>query len=115
MLCCLLAFTTQTSFGVSNSNSKFIRHFNNLIAAEAGSFRKCYNNAIKSHSLIKGSVDFQFSILPSGRIDHIGVIENLNQENRNMIRCIYQSIIKIRLPRTGKKYSLKINKRINFK
>ena len=92
----------------------FLDEFNKLMAEKTPSFQLCYDRAIKKNPKTQGEVNFQLTFLPSGEIDHIGVIEGLATEDRNMIRCIYQSILKISFPSTGEKTNLKISKKMNF-
>ncbi len=108
---CMLNKTTKDQCAKETS---FLDEFNKLMAAKTSSFQLCYDKAIKKNPKVQGDVEFQLTFLPSGEIDHIGVIEGLDTQDRNMIRCIYQSILKVKFPSTGEKDKIRISKKMNF-
>lgn len=100
-------FKTQTD--------NFLSQFNILMSQNQGMFQECYQAGLnKDEEKTQGNVDFRFRFLPSGHVEHIDIVEKLNKSDRNLIRCIYSKVNRIKFPRTGKTHRLTVGKSFNF-
>lgn len=109
-----LAKTNDVEKCFKNDTDFFLNSFNSQIQRHRGMFEKCYQNQLAKSDSTRGQVKFNFRFLPSGKIEHISIVDNLNDKNKNLIRCVYSKISLIKFPKTGKNKKIVIGKAFNF-
>jgi hypothetical protein len=109
-----LAKTNNVDKCFKNDTDFFLQSFNTQIQRHRGLFEKCYQAQLEKTESTKGQVKFNFRFLPSGKIEHISIVDNLNDKNKNLIRCVYSKISLIKFPKTGKDKKIIIGKAFNF-
>jgi hypothetical protein len=109
-----LAKTNDVDKCFKNTTDFFLNSFNTQIQRHRGMFEKCYQSQLAKTDSTRGQVKFNFRFLPSGKIEHISIVDNLNDKNKNLIRCVYSKISLIKFPKTGKDKKIVIGKAFNF-
>ncbi|MDA8792289.1 AgmX/PglI C-terminal domain-containing protein [Bacteriovoracaceae bacterium] len=101
--------------GQKEVNKKnFKQAFNQIILNNKDKFNDCYQSQVAEDSKLKGNVEFRFTFLPTGGLEHIGIVENMNKQNRKLIRCVYTILNRIQYPQTGHENNITISKVFKF-
>lgn len=75
--------------------------------------RECYVGSASKEELKKRSVEYQFTVLPSGKTKEIKVISK-NKLKKSLKKCLIKPIANTKFPNTTKGEEIFVKQPINF-